>query len=290
MTRRTQWMLALATTLGCLLAMGPGPVAAQPRADQIDPEAELVVAMPDDTQNMDPAPRHGLGPLDLHPPGVREPGRYRRPGTTGARPGPVVEAGGRHGLGVRASPGRPLPQRRAARRRHPALQPRPHVQEEPGQVGHQGRARRRLRPHVPVRLPLGEGQRPDGAHPHHRARADALGLHRPRAPGPARLHHQEWRRRAQRAAGGHRPLAARRVEAEGLDAPRALGRLLGRQAPGPAPALAGDPRGGRPHRRPPGRPGLDDRRGAAARRERARPRPRPRGWSRVPRSSSAACT
>ena len=59
MTRHTQWMLALATTLGCLLAMGPGPVAAQPRADQIDPEAELVVAMPDDTQNMDP--RLGMG-------------------------------------------------------------------------------------------------------------------------------------------------------------------------------------------------------------------------------------
>jgi len=56
MTRR----ILSATTLaffGCLLAAGL--LGAQPRTEAIDPEAELVVAMPDDTQNMDP--RLGMG-------------------------------------------------------------------------------------------------------------------------------------------------------------------------------------------------------------------------------------
>src|SRR5687767_12111490 len=55
--RRIVTAVALAAFLGCLLAAGL--LGAQPRPEAIDPEAELVVAMPDDTQNMDP--RLGMG-------------------------------------------------------------------------------------------------------------------------------------------------------------------------------------------------------------------------------------
>ena len=56
MTQRIVTATALAF-LGCLLTAGL--LAAQPRPEAVDPEAELVVAMPDDTQNMDP--RLGMG-------------------------------------------------------------------------------------------------------------------------------------------------------------------------------------------------------------------------------------
>lgn len=57
MMRRTRWAMAVLGTVACLL--GPERAPAQPRAEAVDPGAELIVAMPDDTQNMDP--RLGMG-------------------------------------------------------------------------------------------------------------------------------------------------------------------------------------------------------------------------------------
>ena len=78
-------------------------------------------------------------------------------------------------------------------------------------------------------------------------------------------------------ARGHGAVAARGVEAQGLDAPRALGRLLGDEAPGAAPALSGHPGGRRAPRRAAGRAGRGGRRGARARRQRAGARWRHQG-------------
>ena len=55
--RPVAWLLALAL-------LGAGAATAQPRlidGAAVDPEAELIVALPDDTQNMDP--RLGLGSI-----------------------------------------------------------------------------------------------------------------------------------------------------------------------------------------------------------------------------------
>lgn len=54
---RPTWIPAIACSLA--LFGGTGVVASQTRSEAVDPEAELVVAMPDDTQNMDP--RLGMG-------------------------------------------------------------------------------------------------------------------------------------------------------------------------------------------------------------------------------------
>ena len=215
--------------LGGLLAAGL--LGAQSRTDAVDAEAELIVAMPDDTQNMDP--RLGMGSVrstyirqvfeslvDTDPQGRPVPG-------LALSWKPVGDTTWEWTL----RPGRSLPQRRGVQRRHRALQPRPDVQEEPRQVGHQGRAHRGLRQGVSVRLALGKGQRPDGAHPHHRARADALGLHRPRAAGAQGLHDQERRRRPERAPGRHGAVEARRVEAQGLDASSSAGTGTGARRP-----------------------------------------------------------
>lgn len=54
---RPTWIPAIACSLA--LFGGTGVVAGQTRSEAVDPEAELIVAMPDDTQNMDP--RIGMG-------------------------------------------------------------------------------------------------------------------------------------------------------------------------------------------------------------------------------------
>ncbi|HUP35745.1 MAG TPA: ABC transporter substrate-binding protein [Candidatus Limnocylindria bacterium] len=54
---RPTWIPAIACSLA--LFGGTGVVASQTRSEAVDPEAELIVAMPDDTQNMDP--RLGMG-------------------------------------------------------------------------------------------------------------------------------------------------------------------------------------------------------------------------------------
>src|SRR5499427_182002 len=108
------------------------------------------------------------------------------------------------------------------------------------------------------------------AHPHERARADALGFHRPRAHGAQGLHAEARRRRAQRPSGRHRPLEDGRVEAQDVDAVREERRLLGHPAALPEDALPDDPRGRRAHRRAAGRPGRAHRGRAALRRARAR--------------------
>jgi peptide/nickel transport system substrate-binding protein len=51
--------IALVVTAGLGLSLGFGPGYAQSRPEALDTDAELVVAMPDDTQNMDP--RLGMG-------------------------------------------------------------------------------------------------------------------------------------------------------------------------------------------------------------------------------------
>src|SRR5688572_16443980 len=62
MTPMLSWLTAVAVGLATVLASGPG--AAQPRTVDgaaVDPDAELVVALADDTNNMDP--RIGMGSI-----------------------------------------------------------------------------------------------------------------------------------------------------------------------------------------------------------------------------------
>ena len=54
-------------------------------------------------QQHGPPHRHGLDPLELHPPGLREPGGRGHAGQAGAGPGAGVEAGQRSHLGVHAA-------------------------------------------------------------------------------------------------------------------------------------------------------------------------------------------
>ena len=177
----------------------------------IDPDAELVVALADDTNNMDP--RIGMGSIRSNY--IRQVFEslvdVDRAGQAGAGPGAVLEAGQRPHLGVHAAPRGHLPRRRAVQRRHRALQPRPLLPPQSRPVGHQGRGGRHLvREGLPVRDPLGEGGRLHRAHPHERAGRQPVGLHRPRAAGAARVDDQERRGGAERTPGRHRTLEARR--------------------------------------------------------------------------------
>src|SRR4030095_9063550 len=162
------WAVVLGLAVGTSEAQTVDGVA-------VDADAELVVAVPDDTNNMDP--RIGMGstrsnyirqvfeslvdvdaqgkPLpglalswkpvnDLtweftHRPGLGEPRRRRRAGQAAARPRALLEARERSHVGVHPPPRRHLPQRGGVQRGHRAVQPRPHVPEEPRQVGRQGR-------------------------------------------------------------------------------------------------------------------------------------------------------
>ena len=286
------------TILTCVRGASPSPAgepigpAARPvdGGARIDPDAELVGRPRRRHQQHGPADRHGLDPLQLHPPGLREPGGRGRAGQAGAGPGAGLEAGQRPHLGVHAAP------RRDASTTASRSTPTPCSSTSTGCSGRTStsgasrtcppapRSRRSTRS---SRAGRRSTTSPCASTPASRAPTlwDFIGREplvpraytikngvealneRPVGTGPWKL--VEWKRKD-------------RMRFERYE------RLLGHAAPGQAAALPGDPRGGRPHRRPAGGPGRAGR-GGAARSTPACWRARTRRQGRVqPRRSSPA--
>src|SRR5439155_9408933 len=188
-------------------------------AQATEPDAELVVAMPDDTTNMDP--RIGMGSIrstyirqvfeslvDVDPQGKPVPG-------LALAWKPVSDTAWEFMLrkGVKFHDGEPFNADtvlfnldRMFRRNL----------DKHGIKGRGGR--HAVRQDAAVREPVGEGGRLHGARAHQRARAHAVGRAGARAARAESVDDQARRGRAQRAPGGHGRVEARRVEAQDVDA------------------------------------------------------------------------